>query len=166
MAIFGWLMFSLLALFGLGILVVFAIPFVVTECKLMGEKIKRAIKDKEFDLDKRSEERRRRDEIKRERDFELQNKKLDNRLQKVDRQIELYGKKIELAKQLKEQTQTEKGELVKTKSVKPAKPEKKERKNVEKPKEEPVVEPIVEPVVEPTVEDIAEEFTNEAEEQE
>ena len=96
MDIFGWILFSLLAIFGLGILVIFTIPFVVTETKMMSEKIKRAIKDKEYDLDKRSEERRHRDEIKREKDFELSNKKLDNKLLKVDKQIKIHEQKLPL----------------------------------------------------------------------
>ena len=113
MDIFGWILFSLLALFGLGILVIFTIPFVVTETKMMSEKIKRAIKDKEYDLDKRSEERRHRDEIKREKDFELANKKLDNKLLKVDKQIKIHEQKLKLAKELKITTTEQKQELEK-----------------------------------------------------
>ena len=113
MEIFGWILFSLLAIFGLGILVIFTIPFVVTETKMMSEKIKRAIKDKEYDLDKRSEERRHRDEIKREKDFELANKKLDNNLLKVDKQIKIHEQKLKLAKELKVTTTEQKQELEK-----------------------------------------------------
>ena len=113
MDIFGWILFSLLAVFGLGILVIFTIPFVVTETKMMSEKIKRAIKDKEYDLDKRSEERRHRDEIKREKDFELANKKLDNKLLKVDKQIKIHEQKLKLAKELKITTTEQKQELEK-----------------------------------------------------
>lgn len=113
MEIFGWILFSLLAVFGLGILVIFTIPFVVTETKMMGEKIKRAIKDKEYDLDKRSEERRHRDEIKREKDFELANRKLDNKLLKVDKQIKIHEQKLKLAKELKVTTTEQKQELEK-----------------------------------------------------
>lgn len=113
MEIFGWILFSLLAIFGLGILVIFTIPFVVTETKMMSEKIKRAIKDKEYDLDKRSEERRHRDEIKREKDFELANKKLDNKLLKVDKQIKIHEQKLKLAKELKVTTTEQKQELEK-----------------------------------------------------
>ena len=113
MDIFGWILFSLLAIFGLGILVIFTIPFVVTETKMMSEKIKRAIKDKEYDLDKRSEERRHRDEIKREKDFELANKKLDNKLLKVDKQIKIHEQKLKLAKELKVTTTEQKQELEK-----------------------------------------------------
>ena len=113
MEIFGWILFSILAIFGLGILVIFTIPFVVTETKMMSEKIKRAIKDKEYDLDKRSEERRHRDEIKREKDFELANKKLDNKLLKVDKQIKIHEQKLKLAKELKVTTTEQKQELEK-----------------------------------------------------
>ena len=113
MEIFGWILFSLLAVFGLDILVIFTIPFVVTETKMMSEKIKRAIKDKEYDLDKRSEERRHRDEIKREKDFELANKKLDNKLLKVDKQIKIHEQKLKLAKELKVTTTEQKQELEK-----------------------------------------------------
>ncbi len=111
MEIFGWILFILLALFALAILVVFTIPFVVTETKLMKEKIKRSIEDKMYDLDKRSEEKRHRDEIRRQKDFELANKKLDNKLLKVDKQIKIHEQKLKLAKELKETTVIQKDEL-------------------------------------------------------
>ncbi len=111
MEIFGWILFILLALFALAILIVFTIPFVVTETKLMKEKIKRSIEDKMYDLDKRSEEKRHRDEIRRQKDFELANKKLDNKLLKVDKQIKIHEQKLKLAKELKETTVIQKDEL-------------------------------------------------------
>lgn len=114
MNIFGWIMLSVLAVFGIFILILFVIPFIVTECKTMQEKIKRAIADKQHDLEKRSEERRHRDEIKRAKDFELANRKLDAKLQKVDKQIALQQKKLSLAKQLKDTTTEQKAQLQKT----------------------------------------------------
>lgn len=113
MEIFGWIMLSILACFGIFVLVVFVIPFIVTECKMMGKKIAKAIEDKQYDLQKRSDERRRRDEIKREKDFELANRKLDAKLQKVDKQIALQQKKLSLAKELKQATTEQKVELQK-----------------------------------------------------
>ena len=113
MNIFGWIMLSVLAVFGIFILILFVIPFIVTECKTMQEKIKRAIADKQYDLEKRSEERRHRDEIKRAKDFELANRKLDAKLQKVDKQIALQQKKLSLAKQLKDTTAEQKAQLQK-----------------------------------------------------
>lgn len=113
MNIFGWIMLSVLAVFGIFILILFVIPFIVTECKTMQEKIKRAIADKQYDLEKRSEERRHRDEVKRAKDFELANKKLDAKLQKVDKQIALQQKKLSLAKQLKDTTAEQKAQLQK-----------------------------------------------------
>ena len=114
MNIFGWIMLSVLAVFGIFILILFVIPFIVTECKTMQEKIKRAIADKQYDLEKRSEERRHRDEVKRAKDFELANRKLDAKLQKVDKQIALQQKKLSLAKQLKDTTTEQKAQLQKT----------------------------------------------------
>lgn len=108
MEIFGWIMLALLAAFGFGILIVFVIPFIVTEFKAMGYKIKRAIQDKKEDIDKRSEARKHRDEIKRQRDFELADKKLDAKLLKVDKQIELHNKKLKLANELKDATKSRK----------------------------------------------------------
>lgn len=113
MNIFGWIMLSVLAVFGIFILILFVIPFIVTECKTMQEKIKRAIADKQYDLEKRSEERRHRDEVKRAKDFELANRKLDAKLQKVDKQIALQQKKLSLAKQLKDTTAEQKAQLQK-----------------------------------------------------
>ena len=111
MEIFGWLLFILLALFGIAILVIFTIPFIVTEVTMMKEKINRAISDKKFDLDKRSEARQNRDTIKRQKEFELADRKLEAKLQKIDKQLQLHEKKIELAKQYKEQALAEKEEI-------------------------------------------------------
>lgn len=113
MEVFGWIALSVLAIFAVFILVMFTIPFVITECKMMKEKIKRSIEDKKFDLEKRSEARRHRDEVRREKDFELANKKLDAKLQKVDKKIEIQTKKLKLAQNLKEDTKNAKTELMK-----------------------------------------------------
>lgn len=121
MEIFGWIMLTLLAIFGFGILVIFVIPFVITEFKSMGYKIKKAVQDKKEDIDKRSEARKHRDEIKRQRDFELADKKLDAQLLKVDKKIEIHNKKLKLANELKATTRARKEELKKEASIKPAK---------------------------------------------
>ena len=121
MVVFGWIMLALLAAFGFGILVTFAIPFVVTEFRTMGYKIKKAFQDKKEDIDKRSEARKHRDEIKRQRDFELADKKLDAQLLKVDKKIEIHNKKLKLANELKATTKARKEELKKEVSIKPAK---------------------------------------------
>ena len=113
MEVFGWIVLSVLAIFAIFILVIFTIPFIVTECKMMKEKIRRSIEDKKFDLEKRSEARRHRDEVKREHDFELANKKLDAKLQKVDKKIEIQTKKLKLANELKQATEVEREKLVK-----------------------------------------------------
>ena len=149
MAVFGWIMFSLFAIFGLGILVIFAIPFVVTETTMMGAKIKKAIEDKKFDLEKRSEARRHRDELKRQKDFELANKKLDAKLQKVDKQIEIQQKKLELAKQYKEQATAEKQELNKS-SVKEETVVEAPTDVVEEIKQEEIKEQVVESTIKTT----------------
>lgn len=136
MEIFGWILFSLLAAFGFAILILFAIPFIATETTMMKEKIRRAVEDKKYDLDKRSEERRRRGEIKREKDFELANKKLDNKLLKVDKQIKLHEQKLKLAKELKMQTTTEKQDLIAKEPKKKILLEKQPQKHV---KTQPIV---------------------------
>ena len=118
MEIFGWIMLALLAAFGIFILVLFVIPFIVSESKALGYKIKKAVQDKMADIDKRSEARKHRDEIKRQRDFELADKKLDAQLMKVDKKIELHNKKIKLANELKATTRARKEELKKENQIK------------------------------------------------
>lgn len=113
MEVFGWIMLSALAIFGIAILVIFAIPFVVTEIRTMSYKIKKAFEDRKLDIDKKSEERRNRDELKRQKEFELANKKLDAKLQKIDEQSKIYDKKMALVKEMKEATIAEKKELSK-----------------------------------------------------
>lgn len=107
MAVFGWIMLIVLGLFGFGILVLFTFPFIVSEFVAMKIKIERAVDDRKFDVQKRSETRRHRDELKRQKYNELADKKLDVKLQKVDKQIKIYQKKLELAQELKEATQAE-----------------------------------------------------------
>ena len=151
MDIFGWIMLILLAVFGMAVLVVFAIPFVVTETTMMGYKIKRAIEDKKIDIDKRSEAKRNRNEIKRQKDFELANKKLDAKLLKVDKQIQLHQKKFELAQELKSATITQKEELNKTKTI----------LLEEQPKKVAKIKPIAKVVEQPVVEEVEEVVTEE-----
>ena len=128
MNIFGWIALIALACFGVFWIAMFAVPYIVSECKTLSFKIKRAIEDKRLDVQKRSEARQHRDELKREKDFELANKRLDAKLLKVDKQIKLQTQKLELAKQLKETTTIQKAELNKTTVT----------KVVEQPKEEKV----------------------------
>lgn len=122
MEIFGWIMLALLAAFGIFILVLFVIPFIASESKALGYKIKKAVQDRKEDIDKRSEARKHRDEIKRQRDFELADKKLDAKLLKVDKQIELHNKKLKIANELKVATRTKKEKLKQETTVKLAKP--------------------------------------------
>lgn len=151
MDIFGWIMLILLAVFGMAVLVVFAIPFVVTETTMMGYKIKRAIEDKKIDIEKRSEAKRNRNEIKRQKDFELANKKLDAKLLKVDKQIQLHQKKFELAQELKSATITQKEELNKNKTI----------LLEEQPKKVAKIKPIAKVVEQPVVEEVEEVVTEE-----
>ena len=118
MEVFGWIMLVILALVGCAILVIFALPFFITEFKTLSYRIKKAVQDKTDDIDKRSEERKHRDEIKREKDFELANKKLDAKLLKVDKKIEIQTKKLKMANELKVATKEKKENLAKSKSEK------------------------------------------------
>ena len=111
MEIFGWIVLVLLGLFATSMLVVFALPFIVSELKMLGYKIKKACEDKKLDADKRSEERRNRDAVKRQKDFELANKKLDGKLQKLDKQIKILDEKQAVVKELKKTTSAQKAEL-------------------------------------------------------
>lgn len=144
MAILGWILFSLLALFGIFILVLFVIPFVVTETKMMNEKIKRAIEDKKYDLEKKSEARRNRDAIKREKENQLKDKKLEAKMVKVEKQIEIQQKRLDLAKELKDQAEAEKADLIKTRQqINDIKKEDKKQKKqiVEEAVESEILEP-------------------------
>ena len=112
MAVFGWIALSILAVFGVGMLVLFAIPFVVSEVKTLSYKIKTFITDKKFDVDQKSEARRKRDEIRRLKQNELADKKLEVKLQKVNKQIDIYKKKLALSEELKQSVVAEKRKQV------------------------------------------------------
>ena len=146
MAVFGWIVFSLFALFGFAMLVIYAIPYVVSLIKTISYKTKKMVEDYQFDANKRSEERQHRNEIQRQKEFELANKKLDAKLQKVDKQIEILEKKKELANNLKEQTVIEKAELQKEKPVELTLTTKKEKVVIEQ--ESSAIESIEEQVEE------------------
>lgn len=112
MAVFGWIALSILAVFGVGMLVLFAIPFVASEVKTLSYKIKSFITDKKFDVDQKSEARRKRDEIRRFKQNELADKKLEVKLQKVNKQIDIYKKKLALSEELKQSVVAEKKKQV------------------------------------------------------
>lgn len=147
MYIFGWIMLSLLGIFGASTLIVFALPYMIIEIKSLKYKIEKAFEDIKSDIDKRSEERKNRYEIKRNRDFELANKKLDFKLQKVDKQIQLHQKKLILVKELKNETEIKKENLNKT-------PEIITKKIISKPKQQKIIEEPIEDIKEIELEEI------------
>lgn len=148
MEIFGWIVLVLLALFAVGMLVIFALPFVISEVKMLGYKIKRACEDKKLDADKRSEEKRNRDAIKRQKDFELANKKLDGKLQKLDKQIKVLDEKQAIVRELRKTTTAQKEEL----NQKPISAIEKFETNTQKKTVVPTVEPLDEQVTAETIE--------------
>lgn len=111
MAVFGWIVFVLLALFGLFVLGLIISPYIIARILGFKYKVKTLVEDNRVDTDKRSEARQNRQELKRQKDFELANKKLDAKLRNVDKKIKIQTKKLELSQKLEKQLLEESVEL-------------------------------------------------------
>ncbi len=132
MNIFGWIILSILATFGLGIAVLLVIPFLLSLFKTISYKVKKQIENAKIDIDARASQKKIRQEKLRTAQNELANKKLQNKLNKIAKQIELEEQKLALDKELENNKQEEvvKEEIINDADVKLA-----ESINNEKPSE-------------------------------
>lgn len=132
MNIFGWIILSILATFGLGIAVLLVIPFLLSLFKTISYKVKKQIENAKIDIDARACQKKIRQEKLRTAQNELANKKLQNKLNKIAKQIDLEEQKLALDKELENNKQEEvvKEEIINDADVKLA-----ESINNEKPSE-------------------------------
>lgn len=107
MNIFGWIILSILATFGLGIAVLLVIPFLLSLFKTISYKVKKQIENAKIDIDARASQKKIRQEKLRTAQNELANKKLQNKLNKIAKQIELEEQKLALDKELENTKQEE-----------------------------------------------------------
>ena len=107
MNIFGWIILSILATFGLGIAVLLVIPFLLSLFKTISYKVKKQIENAKIDIDARASQKKIRQEKLRTAQNELADKKLQNKLNKIAKQIELEEQKIALDKELENNKQEE-----------------------------------------------------------
>lgn len=107
MNIFGWIILSILATFGLGIAVLLVIPFLLSLFKTISYKVKKQIENAKIDIDARSSQKKIRLEKLRTAQNELANKKLQNKLNKIAKQIDLEEQKLALDKELENNKQEE-----------------------------------------------------------
>ena len=120
MNIFGWIILSILATFGLGIAVLLVIPFLLSLFKTISYKVKKQIENAKIDIDARASQKKIRQEKLRTAQNELANKKLQNKLNKIAKQIELEEQKLALDKELENNKQEEvvKEEIINAADVK------------------------------------------------
>lgn len=132
MNIFGWIILSILATFGLGIAVLLVIPFLLSLFKTISYKVKKQMENAKIDIDARANQKKIRQEKLRTAQNELADKKLQNKLNKIAKQIELEEQKLALDKELENDNQEEvvKEEVINDADVKLA-----ESINNEKPSE-------------------------------
>ena len=132
MNIFGWIILSISATFGLGIAVLLVIPFLLSLFKTISYKVKKQMENAKIDIDARASQKKIRQEKLRTAQNELANKKLQNKLNKIAKQIELEEQKLALDKELENNKQEEvaKEEIINDADVKLA-----ESINNEKPNE-------------------------------
>lgn len=107
MNIFGWIILSILATFGLGIAVLLVIPFLLSLFKTISYKVKKQIENAKIDIDARASQKKIRLEKLRTAQNELANKKLQNKLNKIAKQIDLEEQKLALDKELENSKQEE-----------------------------------------------------------
>ena len=107
MNIFGWIILSILATFGLGIAVLLVIPFLLSLFQTISYKIKKQIENAKIDIDARASQKKIRLEKLRTAQNELANKKLQNKLNKIAKQIDLEEQKLALDKELENSKQEE-----------------------------------------------------------
>ena len=107
MNIFGWIILSILATFGLGIAVLLVIPFLLSLFKTISYKVKKQMENAKIDIDARASQKKIRQEKLRTAQNELANKKLQNKLNKIAKQIELEEQKLALDKELENNKQEE-----------------------------------------------------------
>ena len=107
MNIFGWIILSILATFGLGIAVLLVIPFLLSLFKTISYKVKKQIENAKIDIDARASQKKIRQEKLRTAQNELADKKLQNKLNKIAKQIELEEQKLALDKELENNKQEE-----------------------------------------------------------
>ena len=107
MNIFGWIILSILATFGLGIAVLLVIPFLLSLFKTISYKVKKQIENAKIDIDARASQKKIRQEKLRTAQNELANKKLQNKLNKIAKQIDLEEQKLALDKELENNKQEE-----------------------------------------------------------
>ena len=84
MYIIGIILAIIFSLFGIGIICLYTLPYVIGEIKCISYKIESIVGDIKSDIDKRSAARRNRLERKRERVLKLKDKKLDAKISKVN----------------------------------------------------------------------------------
>ena len=107
MNIFGWIILSILATFGLGIAVLLVIPFLLSLFKTISYKVNKQIENAKIDIDARASQKKIRQEKLRIAQNELADKKLQNKLNKIAKQIELEEQKLALDKELENNKQEE-----------------------------------------------------------
>ena len=120
MNIFGWIILSILATFGLGIAVLLVIPFLLSLFKTISYKVKKQMENAKIDIDARASQKKIRQEKLRTAQNELANKKLQNKLNKIAKQIDLEEQKLALDKELEnnKQEETVKEEIINDADVK------------------------------------------------
>lgn len=133
MNIFGWIILSILATFGLGIAVLLVIPFLLSLFKTISYKVKKQMENAKIDIDARASQKKIRQEKLRTAQNELADKKLQNKLNKIAKQIDLEEQKLALDKELENDKQEE--EVIKEEIINDADVKLAESINNEKPSE-------------------------------
>ena len=100
MAVFGWFVLIIFALVGLGISLLYVVPFIIAQIKLTTLKTNQAIADGKRDIEKRSKEKQLRNDILAEKKKVLANRKLEKKVHKLETKIANEDSKMAIQKEL------------------------------------------------------------------
>lgn len=101
MEIFGYFILIIFAILGLGALVLFALPYVLSIIKTTSYKVKKQVEVNKIDIDAKAEAKKLRDEKLREKQQELEEKKVILKINKLQSKINSVNKDLEIQETLK-----------------------------------------------------------------
>lgn len=112
MEIFGWTILGIFGALGFSLLILLALPYIISLIKTLSYRITKSIETRKVDIDARDKAKKIRDEKLREKENLLENRKLTLKLNKIQSKIDQTEKDIKLQEALKAVEQVEEPEVI------------------------------------------------------
>lgn len=124
MEIFGYFILIIFAILGLGALVLFSLPFIISFIKTSSYRVSKQIEVAKIDIDARAEAKKLRNEKLRNKQNELAEKKVTLKIKKLQSKIDSIDKDMEIQESLKvKETEEVKEDIVEEVKVEEVTPE-------------------------------------------